>query len=240
MSQRNLRAVLSAAVPRSNSAIVRREEKSMKRIIPVLVVILAVAMSAFAATRIVNAVKRGGDSEATEETGSGAPALTELEKKVYDSLDSLGKGDDIPEDDFFGTMIPIDEKTNPIYDYVETIDSDETVVAANTCFTILSHLQSIPRDPNESVSKSETRIDHAIGIMQDMMFDFEDKKSVLDDSIEWYCDFGSGIGLTLKLATDRPNPETGLYDCTAVVEWKTMDTWAGQEVAPERVEVTIQ
>lgn len=53
----------------------------MKRILPTLVVILAVALSAFAATRVVSATKKGGDSETAEEAGSGALALTEREKK---------------------------------------------------------------------------------------------------------------------------------------------------------------
>ena len=139
-----------------------------------------------------------------------APTMSDIEKQISEELQ---------EQEPAGPMYDIRD-VNTIYDeYMASIDSDDTVIAANTCLKIISDLQGVHKDENAQADLYEEGIDNYLWAAQSMLYDFGVGKTVFDGYIEWKCNFDDGIQLTLKLATENPDPETGLYDCTATVEW---------------------
>lgn len=147
---------------------------------------------------------------AAEEFSGETPAMSDIEKQISEELQKQ-------ESD--GPMYYLRD-VNTIYDeYMASIDLDDTVIAVNTCLKVVSDLQSIHKNENAQADLYEEGIDNYLWAAQSMLCDFETEKNVFDGYIEWRCDFDDGIQLTLKLATENPDLETGLYDCTATVEW---------------------
>lgn len=181
----------------------------MKRILVLLLVVLAgLGMNSESLGEARGDVP--ATTETAEEFNMGTPTMSDIEKEMSEELQKQ-------ESD--GPMYDIRDVNN-IYDkYMATIDSDDTVIAVNTCLKIVSDLQSVHKNENVQTDLYEEGIDNYLWAAQGMLYDFGVDKTVFDGYIEWKCDFDDGIQLTLKLATENPDPETGLYDCTATVEW---------------------